>query len=101
MLEVLLSNGVKCRVQERATQVLASLVPSRSDVLVAWLGGKRVPSPLPTGPPPLLESSKVSYGVEFVEEIKGHGAAETVSQKWPVVRSRAPHCITVSLSVSI
>ncbi|CAN0482423.1 unnamed protein product, partial [Ectocarpus sp. 12 AP-2014] len=28
--------------------------------------------------------SKVSYGVEFVEEVKGHGAAEKISQKWPV-----------------
>ncbi|CAM9528590.1 unnamed protein product, partial [Ectocarpus sp. 8 AP-2014] len=29
-------------------------------------------------------SSKVSYGVEFVEEVKRHGAAEKISQKWPV-----------------
>eukprot|EP00752_Nemacystus_decipiens_P004714 g4298.t1 len=28
--------------------------------------------------------SKVSYGVEFREEIKGHGAVEYVYQKWPV-----------------
>ncbi len=31
-------------------------------------------------------SSPVSYKVEFTEEIKGHGAVEKSSQKWPVVR---------------
>lgn len=31
-------------------------------------------------------SSPVSYGVEFTEEIKGHGVVEKTTQKWPVVR---------------
>lgn len=32
-------------------------------------------------------SHKLAYGVNFGEEIKGHGTIEYITQKWPVVRS--------------
>ena len=43
------------------------------------------PSP-PIIPPPTSTSDKTAYGVEYAEEIKGHGAIERIVQKWPVVR---------------
>ena len=43
------------------------------------------PSPV-IMPPPTSTSDKTAYGVEYAEEIKGHGAIERIVQKWPVVR---------------
>lgn len=55
--------------------------------------------PLVSFNPRRLYSHKVSYGVEYTEEIRGHGPIEYNTQKWPVVRN-VHHCACMQCAVN-
>lgn len=86
-------DGMQCQMEAAGNSIpCSSRVSSLPEPGSEANGNDPAPRPPPLiGALPLLKSSKVAYGVEFVEEIKGHGKVETISQKWPVVRGRAPY----------